>query len=121
MFATHQATILAVDPDLALHNKLCPFTQEGQRALPAPSIADALAALATCHVERILIDGDSVSGPAGWADRRPLHAAAGTIPLVILAPAGAVPCAGYRSSGFVDLVVPLLNAATPANDTLVLV
>ena len=131
MLATHRATVLVIDPNLTLHSKLRAITHaDGHRALPATSIADALAALAACHVDLVLIDGDSVSGPAGWADLTPLHAAAGTIPLVILAPDGATPFAGYRSRGFAGLVAkrgdgddlstalaPFLNAASPTSDT----
>jgi CheY-like chemotaxis protein len=134
MLASHLATILVIDPNLTLHSKLRAITQaEGHRALPATSIADALAALAACHVDLLLSDGDSGSGPAGWAALTPLLAAAGTIPLVILAPDGAAPFAGYRSRGFVGLVAkrgndddlstalaPFRNAASPTSDILAL-
>ena len=105
MLPTHATTILIIEPDPAIRADLrATFATDGHRTIPAGTIAEGIAALAAFRIDLILVDGDSVPAPGDWGALTRLHAAAGTLPIVILSATGAVPFAGYRARGFAGLV-----------------
>lgn len=103
--STPPASVLVVGADNAVQELLhTVLGADGHTMIAVETTVAAASYLANARFDLILVASPTLPGDGRWDEIERLHAAAGTVPVVLLSESGAVPFAGYHERGFAGLI-----------------